>query len=411
MPEVQTPPSAEVAEARRAEWLYRQFMPGDEAGTAQFLSASADRHARSLGLLLSRLRETGLFPDHETAIDHALVRLGSGDDEGRMKWLTSPILRSWMAKAGQAIGSEQGFERLAELLTYLPNVSVDTGQAGRHRLIARKGLIEVADLRLRLESAVVDGPVDLTVAADGTIDGQEVRLGNPAFLAGTRIALRADLPSLRLKIRTDRVPERESTVIGDALDEGDPFYPDPRIQPFDTAVRWLADVWPEELADWRMTTHVIVPFAAPAGWTSDGFTVSTLQGAIWCSQDNALRTYESLIHEQSHIKLRYMEEAVPLLSPVQGAEYFSVGWRSDPRPMVGVYEGVYVHAHILHGLLRLQASGLAGAGQLDALSERIAFVRQALGEGANLLKEHARFTDAGQVFLRWATDEAARHRD
>jgi HEXXH motif-containing protein len=146
----------------------------------------------------------------------------------------------------------------------------------------------------------------------------------------------------------------------------------------------------------------VVPRLPPPGWQMEGFTISSMQGAAWVHPSNALRTLESLVHEHSHVKLRYVEEAVPLLLPVQTGARFAVGWRTDPRPVVGIFEGVYVHLHCVIALARyLQDPHLETAARREAAA-RLDELRAQAREGLDLLRQHARFTAAGQGFLRWA---------
>ena len=164
----------------------------------------------------------------------------------------------------------------------------------------------------------------------------------------------------------------------------------------------LLSAWPEEYKDWRRTMRVVVPRLPPPGWQMEGFTISSMQGAAWIHPSNTLRTLESLVHEHSHVKLRYVEEAVPLLQSVQTDARFPVGWRTDPRPIVGIFEGVYVHLHCVIALVRyLQDTGLDAATRHDA-AIRLDELRLQAREGFEILSRHGHFTKAGQGFLRWA---------
>jgi HEXXH motif-containing protein len=115
-----------------------------------------------------------------------------------------------------------------------------------------------------------------------------------------------------------------------------------------------------------------------------------------------LQTLESLVHEHSHVKLRYVEEAVPLLQPEQTTARFPVGWRTDPRPVVGIFEGVYVHLHCVMALTRLLEGSSLAPDMRQGAAGRLNELRTQAREGLALLQAHAQFTAPGKGFLHWA---------
>ncbi len=134
----------------------------------------------------------------------------------------------------------------------------------------------------------------------------------------------------------------------------------------------------------------------------EGFTISSMQGAVWINPCNYLVAMESLVHEQSHVKLRYIEDTVPILHPHQTSSRFGVGWRTDARPIVGIFEGVYVHIHCAIAFNRcLEAQLIAPALRDEAYARKVALVDQAR-DGLELLVKHSRFTEMGQSFPHWA---------
>jgi HEXXH motif-containing protein len=100
-------------------------------------------------------------------------------------------------------------------------------------------------------------------------------------------------------------------------------YPRDRHRPIVEAAQALLSAWPEEYEDWRCMMRVVVPRLPPRGWQMEGFTISSMQGAAWINPSDTLRALESLVHEHSHVKLRYVEEAVPLLQPEQTGDALS----------------------------------------------------------------------------------------
>jgi HEXXH motif-containing protein len=147
---------------------------------------------------------------------------------------------------------------------------------------------------------------------------------------------------------------------------------------------------------------VVVPRLEPPHMSLSGFSALSHQGAIWVGPRARLQMVDILVHEQSHVKQRHIEDTADLLDPEQALEVFRVGWRPDPRPLAGIYEGVYVNLHVCEALGRIAACGLVGPAE----REQLLAVRR--GHAANIrealviLAGHARFTPAGSGFLDWA---------
>ena len=101
-------------------------------------------------------------------------------------------------------------------------------------------------------------------------------------------------------------------------------------------------------------------------------TVSSYAGAIWLFVDTIVGIVEHMVHEQSHVKLRYVEEACPILAPEQTGERFLVGWRKDPRPIVGIYEGVYVHLRRLGGIAGVHGNSTSSPARMPLRARPVA---------------------------------------
>jgi HEXXH motif-containing protein len=214
--------------------------------------------------------------------------------------------------------------------------------------------------------------------------------------------LRNDLPLLRLRLDPSVPPERDAKIELDLAMQEHHLY-----QPFDSdeflrACSVLEATWPEQFHDFRELVHVVVPLVPPPGWELNGYTISTFQGACWIGTRGVVELLEHLVHELSHIKLRYVEEYQPLLEPRQVSERFAVDWRSDLRPMEGIFEGVYVGIHSSLALAKA-----AQAGRFDAIEQTLAERRalelhEQIEKALPILARHGRFTAAGAGFLDWA---------
>lgn len=121
-----------------------------------------------------------------------------------------------------------------------------------------------------------------------------------------------------------------------------------------------------------------------------GFTVLSRQGAMFLDPDEPKIMAENIIHENAHVKLRYMQLVDPILENFydDDKQRFPVPWRPDPRPLPGILEGAYVFSNVLE---HRRKSGIK-ADVKDDLERDVA-------QAIDLLAEHGKFTEAGRSFL------------
>lgn len=399
--------------------------------TRQLVQASALRRLEAFGNVAALLaNESKLVRARHQAV-HTVAQLKEESDEQFYRRLGSPIFRGWLNAFGRV--GEWSLENplLRQQLDLWPAMLFDLSETG-----AAEMEMSVIDgwwltwdprvairlpgrerIRVQKEGCAVRflDPSDgrLVTSAEVTPDGL-LRLSEsslpdayapiPFQLPNTAIAVRNDIPLLHLRLREGEVPTRDRGIVAGELDHRRTTYGAFDPTPFGHAARLVARVWPEEFDDWQETLQVVVPRTAPSGWTVGGFTVSSHQGACWVIARDPLTILETLVHEQSHVKLRYIEESTPLLAAEQAGDLFQVGWRTDPRPIVGIYEGVYVHLHCAEVLRRLlDANALEAHSRKAALRLR-QLVRQ-VAEAVDILRQHGRFTETGEVFLDWAERE------
>jgi HEXXH motif-containing protein len=120
------------------------------------------------------------------------------------------------------------------------------------------------------------------------------------------------------------------------------------------------------------------------------FTVSSHQGAIFLTTSHGPGMLEMLLHEKAHVKLRYVEDIWPLLEPEQTTEFFQVPWRPDPRPIAGIFEGIYVFLQVAIGLSRCQQMGLCN------VKRRTTDLFSYLQAGLDIIGRNARMTPEGR---------------
>ena len=211
--------------------------------------------------------------------------------------------------------------------------------------------------------------------------------------------MRNDIPWLKLNLNEDGVPERTTGInfgnIDDISNRYAAFDPDP----FYKALELLSSTWAEEYYDFQEMVQIIIPSNAPEGWRVDGYSVSSYQGACWIVSRKIEKILETLVHEQSHLKLRYIEDTIPILASDQPTEVFPVGWRTDSRPIEGIFEGVFVHIHCILAMSKIISDHTFKDYYFD---ERLHQLEKQVAEGVNILGNHANFTEYGRIFLDWA---------
>lgn len=176
-------------------------------------------------------------------------------------------------------------------------------------------------------------------------------------------------------------------------------YPDKwASEPYIEGFQLLEEAWPEEFADHLEVVMAVVPMLFEKRSRSVAFSVSSHQGAIFVTPRDPRRMIEMLIHEKAHIKQRYVDEIWPLLEPEQTNERFSVSWRPDPRPIYGIFEGIYVFLQVGIGLKRYQALGI------ENIMNRLEDLKMHLADAITLVGREANMTPAGREFYMGVQD-------
>ena len=199
----------------------------------------------------------------------------------------------------------------------------------------------------------------------------------------------------RLKVRLSGTNQRNDGVIRDYVDwESYPDFWD--AESYLAAYDLMSAVWPEEFADQLEILKVVVPMNIPKQYEGQSraiaFTVSTYQGAIFVAPSAKTLMLEMLLHEKAHVKQRYVEEIWPLLESEQTKQRFNVPWRSDPRPIAGIFEGINVFLQVVLGLSRCHLAGYYN------LKRRVLDLFDHLQVGLDIIGAHARLTEAGSAY-------------
>jgi HEXXH motif-containing protein len=408
------PPPVFRPELQSADFVECALMP-DDVITADLVGASALDRLDDFRALADVVRTSPALAEYSEHWQQAVLDLDGLLLHERIAIGSSPLFRRWLHATGRALIAGAPLSSveplLASVANYVPGFA-EVSPRGR-MLMARGGRIETWDCAssIELPAGYGDGGwqcrrkgawIHLSPASAGAQKLSSCLVAPEAMLPRSSIVVRNDLPGLRVSLDETRAPERGSAVREQEIDVRERSYPEGRHHPIMDAAQALLSAWPEEYDDWRCMMRVIVPRLPPPGWQMAGFTISSMQGAAWIHPSTTLQTLESLVHEHSHVKLRYVEEAVPLLRPEQTSARFPVGWRTDPRPVVGIFEGVYVHLHCVMALTRLLEGSSLAPDMRQGAAGRLNELRTQAREGLALLQAHAQFTAPGKGFLHWA---------
>jgi HEXXH motif-containing protein len=408
------PPPVLKPELQSTDFVEHALMP-DAVITAALVCASAIDRLDDFRALADIVQTLPALAAYRERWQQAVCDLEALPTQECIAIGSSPLYRRWLHATGRALIAgtpPPAMERLlASVANYVPGFA---GRPSRGRvLMSREGRIETWNCTgsVELPAGYDDGSwycrcTDTRVELSRTSESRPrkvLRIAAPqVLLPRSNIAVRNDLPGLRVSLDETRTPERGNTVREQETDARERSYPVDCHRAIREAAQAVLSAWPEEYEDWRGIMRVVVPRLPPPGWQMAGFTISSMQGAAWIHPSTTLQTLESLVHEHSHVKLRYVEEAVPLLRPEQTSARFPVGWRTDPRPVVGIFEGVYVHLHCVMALTRLLEGSSLAPDMRQGAAGRLNELRTQAREGLALLQAHAQFTAPGKGFLHWA---------
>ncbi len=411
-----------VTEEQLTAWL----LPGNAQATESLVRSSGLLRLAELTQLSAYLAGQPGFEAFRSEAVATLEQLERESPDVLFRRLASPIFRGWLSRFGavEDFTSENAVVREQLLLwnnmrygflepaRYRTTMTVIDGccMTWDPRLAVRVGGHETVHVEKEGDRLIVKSMEGDTLL-DSFVDGQHSHSARSVadgcgllfapFLLDSQIVVRNDLPLLQLRLLGT---EREDAVALGSLDHSSASYPSFDPDPYLGAASIINDVWPEEYADFRETLQIVIPRSSPRRWRAQGMTVSSFAGAIWLFVDGVVDLVEHMVHEQSHVKLRYIEDACPILAPEQTGERHVVGWRNDPRPIVGIYEGVYVHLHVLMALWACTEHDAFSGADAQACEQRRRTVAAQVQEGLALLTAHGRFTETGKVYLGWAED-------
>ncbi|MEU8519280.1 HEXXH motif domain-containing protein [Streptomyces sp. NBC_01216] len=161
----------------------------------------------------------------------------------------------------------------------------------------------------------------------------------------------------------------------------------------------LARTDSDRAAETRRAVRLLVPLT-PNGPRSVGATLSAAPGAVLSSPAaGGPDLAETLVHEIHHGKLATLHEAVPLYRPGRAALH-RVGWRPDPRPVAGVFQGAYAHLALADLWRRTATATQVPAPWRTHAGQQFDDIHDQVGEALAILLESDELTNEGREFAR-----------
>jgi HEXXH motif-containing protein len=172
---------------------------------------------------------------------------------------------------------------------------------------------------------------------------------------------------------------------------------------FGAAWRLLGQWLPERAGELRTGLRTLVPLAQVDGGAAKSATIRHAFGVFGLTRPpDPAQFAVTLVHEFQHSKLSALLDLVPLSDPADQRRYFAP-WRTDPRPLAGLIQGVYAFV----GVADTWRALCHAPGDFDAPA-RFAYARLQVDRGLSTVEESGALTPAGRALaagLRRTTDE------
>ncbi|MEJ3748663.1 HEXXH motif domain-containing protein [Actinomycetes bacterium KLBMP 9797] len=365
--------------------------PAIEAlGAAQF-----SKHLQLIGYLLERWPGPASERD---AVAAALERARRRDPERFREVVGAPLVGGWAAIAARA--AHQGraqWTDVAQLAALAMVAGAAAGTDGVAEIPVRDGLAAVPGLGV---AAVGDTDRALLAAEGGRLT---------VHAGGVVVEVRAEHEDARWSPVRRLRAEAAGLGFSVGLDDVDPYRHGHHVPPalrlpagevtewralFAGAWDLLAEQLPERAAEVRAGLRTLIPLRMD-GQSARSATIRHAFGVFGLTRPPSAAEFAvTIVHEFQHSKLSAMLDLVPMSEPGDESRYFAP-WRTDPRPLAGLLQGVYAFVGVADTWRALRhVDGLAAEAEREFATARLQ-VHTGLSsiEGADAL------TPAGRALL------------
>lgn len=170
----------------------------------------------------------------------------------------------------------------------------------------------------------------------------------------------------------------------------------------DQAWELLCRDHPETATAMAAAVVSIAPLPAADGWQCRSGSSGEAFGGLLASMPfDEVALASALVHEFQHIKLGALMHLVPLCQEGPTA-WFYAPWRDDPRPLVGLLQGIYAYVGIT-GFWRERRRAVEGA-HLAIADLEFAYARAQAGEALRIVVGTTALTPWGDYLLARLSD-------
>lgn len=164
---------------------------------------------------------------------------------------------------------------------------------------------------------------------------------------------------------------------------------------FEQGLALLEQIWPEAAAGVIRGLRGVVFLPHNDDGHYHSYSTVKLHGALMMTALNRVQVADVLVHEMAHTRMSPLFELDPLIED-DGQAVHPSPWRTDPRPLKGLLNGVQAFANVHHFYQRLPALPDWPVERSAAiLSEQ----REKLTQAWTYLKAQARPTPVGQILF------------
>ncbi len=173
---------------------------------------------------------------------------------------------------------------------------------------------------------------------------------------------------------------------------------------FGDAWQLLAELLPDRAGELRAGLRTLIPLAQNDSRAAKSATIRHAFGVFGLTRPpDAAEFAVTLVHEFQHSKLSALLDLAPLSDPADQRRYFAP-WRTDPRPLAGLIQGVYAFVGVADTWRALRAAPGPAAAQAQA---RFAAARLQVDRGLTAVEQSGALTPTGDALaaqLRRTTD-------
>lgn len=152
----------------------------------------------------------------------------------------------------------------------------------------------------------------------------------------------------------------------------------------------------------------VIPMGNHSGINHPSFSSALLKRTIFLSLDllnaNVFEVAENMIHEFAHCELHIIQDTIKLTKGQNKNRLYYSPWRTDPRPLLGLFHGIYV----FHQVALFYWNCLQTSNQLidDAtfIKSRLVIITHQLGIALNQISQNELTTFAAMILEKISVD-------